>query len=165
VHARLTLAHIRQREAVLDRLIGCLNPGGVILVEDWWAANTDMVMTARRPDDAALYHRFQSVLGGQFECGGTDRGWARRIHGALLAAGLSDVITVIHATAWPGGQTGCHLVKGTIGQLWDKLIAAGLDHDELANVSELLDDPHLVLAGHPLYSTSGRRPPRGRSNH
>jgi SAM-dependent methyltransferase len=118
VHARLTLAHIPQRAAVLDRLIDCLNPGGVLLIEDWWAVNTDMVMTASRAEDAARYRHFLDVLGGLFEAGGTDRNWARRIHGALLQAGLTDVHTVIHATAWPGGQDGCHLVKATLGQLW-----------------------------------------------
>jgi SAM-dependent methyltransferase len=157
VHARLTLAHIPQREAVLAKLIDCLNPGGVILIEDWWAANTDMVMHARRGEDAELYHRFQTVLGGLFERGGTDRGWARRIHGALLDAGLVDVRTVIHATAWSGASPGCRLIRTAMGQLWDRLIAAGLTHDELLNVTELLDDPHLVVAGHPLYSTSGHR--------
>jgi hypothetical protein len=144
---------------VLGKLIACLNPGGVVLVEDWWTANTDVVMTATRPDDVDLYHRFQAILGGLFERGGTDRSWARRIHGTLLRAGLVNVHTLIHATAWPGGQTGCHLVKTTIGQLWDKLIAAGLHHDELVAITELLDDPYLVLAGHPLYSTAGHRLP------
>jgi SAM-dependent methyltransferase len=157
VHARLTLAHIRQREAVLDRLIDCLNPGGVILIEDWWAAVTDMVMHARHPDDAALYHRFQAVLGDLFEAGGTDRSWARCIHGRLLEAGLLDVHTVIHSTAWPGGQDGCRLVRSTLGQLWHRLIEAGLSHDDLVAVNELLDDSLFVLAGHPLYSTAGRR--------
>jgi len=95
-----------------------------------------------------------------FEAGGTDRNWARRIHGALLQAGLTGVHTVIHATAWTGGGPGARLIRATIGQLWDRLQAAGLGHDELIHISELLDDPALVLAGHPLYSTSGRRAPR-----
>ncbi|OLE30500.1 MAG: hypothetical protein AUG44_01095 [Actinobacteria bacterium 13_1_20CM_3_71_11] len=157
VHARLTLNHIPERHTVLTRLLHTLAPGGVLLVEDWWASNTDMVMHARRPEDVRLYHRFQHTLGRLFDAGGTDRTWARHIHGAMLAGGLTDVSTVIHATAWTGGGPGCRLVRSTIGQLWDRLLAAGLSHDDLIEVSELLDDPELVLAGHPLYSTAGYR--------
>ena len=160
VHARLTLNHIPERLHVLTRLIYTLAPDGILLVEDWWASNTDMVMHARSPEDVRAYHRFQHTLGRLFDAGGTDRTWARHIHGAMLSAGLADVTTVIHATAWTGGGPGARLIRATIGQLWDRLQAAGLGHDELIHISELLDDPALVLAGHPLYSTSGRRAPR-----
>jgi SAM-dependent methyltransferase len=163
VHARLTLNHIPERRTILTRLRRTLAPGGVLLIEDWWASNTDMVMHARTPEDIRLYHRFQHTLGRLFDAGGTDRTWARHIHGAMLTDGLADVTTVIHATAWTGGGPGCQLVKTTIGQLWDRLIATGLSHDDLVEVSELLDDPDLVLAGHPLYSTSGHRAPRQRA--
>ncbi|OLB64374.1 MAG: hypothetical protein AUI10_11430 [Actinobacteria bacterium 13_2_20CM_2_72_6] len=270
VHARLTLAHIPQRAAVLDRLIDCLNPGGVLgpagghhhvgvdrppVLDQEHAARVQAVdqpvqhrralrdvgqgqpgvhqvhvcrqavgggvglhhahpgmgegqpgldvhgehlaggadVVGQIPGDAAtagtqLQHpiavhveqggdavpgervqqggqrfimparHFQDVLGGLFEAGGTDRNWARRIHGALLQAGLTGVHTVIHATAWPGGQHGCHLVKATLGQLWERLTDAGLSDRDLREVSELMDDPYFVLAGHPLYSTSAIKP-------
>ena len=116
VHARLTLGHIPERLHVLTRLSYTLAPGGTLLVEDWWASNTDMVMHARSPEDVRAYHRFQHTLGRLFDAGGTDRTWARHIHGAMMAAGLTDVSTVIHATAWTGRSPGAQ--PGHIDLAW-----------------------------------------------
>ncbi len=158
VHARLTLAHIPERRHVLARLMSTLAPGGVILIEDWWAVLTDMVLATPSPQTAELYTRFQETLGALFEASGTDRDWARQIHGALLDAGLQDVQTVIHATAWAGGSAGARMIQSTIDQAHDRLIAIGLQPDELATVKALLDNPAFVLRGHLLFSTSGRKP-------
>ncbi len=158
VHARLTLAHIPRRHEVLTRLIQTLRPGGMVLIEDWWAVLTDMVMAAPNPGAALLYTRFQDTLGALFEAGGTDRNWAQQVHGALLRAGLEDVHTVIHATAWPGGSPAARMIQSTIDQAYSRLVAAGLEHQELAAVKALLDNPTFVLRGHLLFSTSGRKP-------
>lgn len=159
IHARLTLGHLPQRREILTRLIGALRPGGHILIEDWDAARTDMVLAAPTLEAAELYTLFQETVGVKvFTAAGTDRTWARRIHPAMLDDGLVDVHTVMHAQAWTGGGPGCHLVAVTIDQLRPSLLAAGLADERLDRVQELLADPGLVLAGHPLYSTSGRRP-------
>jgi len=158
VHARLTLGHIPQRRQVLARLVDTLTPGGVMLIEDWWAVLTDMVMAAPNPRAALLYTRFQETLGSLFEASGTDRDWARHIHGALLGAGLDDVQTVVHATAWSGGSPGARMIQSTIDQAYDRLVIAGLSPQELAAVKAMLDNPALVLRGHLLFSTSGRNP-------
>jgi 2-polyprenyl-3-methyl-5-hydroxy-6-metoxy-1,4-benzoquinol methylase len=158
IHARLTLGHLPQRRAVLARLAQSLNPGGWLLVEDWDASRTDMVLAAPTAAVNRLYTRFQQTLGAKvFAAAGTDRGWARRIHAAMLDEHLTDVDTTIQGRAWPGGGAGCQLIAGTLGQVRDKLLAAGLAAHELDQVRVLLDDPRLVLAGHLLYSTSGRR--------
>ncbi len=158
VHARLTLAHIPERQAVLARLVDTLLPGGVVLIEDWWAVLTDMVMAAPNPGAALLYTRFQGTLGALFEAGGTDRNWAQQVHGALLRAGLEDVQTVIHATAWPGGSPAARMIQSTIQQAQHQLVKAGLSPEELASVTALLNNPDFVLRGHLLFSTSGRKP-------
>ncbi|WP_213450845.1 class I SAM-dependent methyltransferase [Rhizomonospora bruguierae] len=160
VHARLTLGHLPQRRTILTRLADCLRPGGWLLVEDWDASRTDMVLAAPDPASARLYGRFQEILGARvFAASGTDRGWARRIHAAMLAERLVDVETTIQAQSWAGGSPGSQLVGGTIRQLWDRLLAAGLTASELEQVQLLVQNPRLVLAGHPLFSTSGRRSP------
>lgn len=158
IHARLTLGHLTKRREILGRLARSLRPGGWLLVEDWDASRPDMVLAAPNPSAARLYDRFQNILGAKvFAAAGTDRGWARRIHAAMLAEGLVDVDTTIRSRAWHGGSPGCQLVAGTLGQVRDRLIAAGMTPGELDQVHTLLHNPALVLAGHPLFSTAGRR--------
>jgi SAM-dependent methyltransferase len=159
IHARLLLNHLPQREQILAWLVANLAPGATILVEDWDASRTDMVLAAPDDDSAALYTRFQEILGGQvFAAQDTDRTWARRIHTAMLTLGLTDVDTQIHGRSWTGGRDGCRLVAGTARQVRDQLLGAGLTVAEFDRVLKLLDDPRLVLASHPLHSTSGTKP-------
>jgi ubiquinone/menaquinone biosynthesis C-methylase UbiE len=161
VHTRLTLQHIPQREAVLHWLVSdaVLKPGGVLLVEDWDASRTDMVLSAPSLEAKQLYDRFQNILGNQvFSGSGVDRTWARRVHGRMVAEGLLDVQTVISGESWLGGDIGGRLVAASLGQTAPLIRAAGMTDGELAEVRSLLDDPRLALASHLLYSTSGRKP-------
>jgi SAM-dependent methyltransferase len=158
IHARLTLGHLPAREAILRSLAELLAVGGTLLVEDWYSINTDTVMAAPDAAAAAAYTRFQRVQGRAFESSGTDRTWARRVYPVMVEAGLIEVHTEIHATAWAGGTPGCRLMASSMAQLRPQLLAAGLSEEDLDRAGALLRDPGLVVAGHPLYSTSGRRP-------
>jgi hypothetical protein len=80
----------------------------------------------------------------------------------MVREGLTTVDTVMHATAWTGGSPGARLVAATLAQLHDRLVDAGMTAEQLDQVRCLLNDPRLVLSGHPLYSTSGRRGQLGR---
>jgi SAM-dependent methyltransferase len=158
IHARLVLAHLREREDVLARLVAALARGGVLLVEDF-DVQQDMVLHAPDREAADLYARFQRTLSQDvFAAAGTDRTWARRAHGALRAAGLVDVRTTSRWESWTGGGAGARFVSGTIDQVRDRLLAAGLTDRHLDRVHALLADPRLVLAGHTLVSTSGHKP-------
>ncbi|HEX6967364.1 MAG TPA: methyltransferase domain-containing protein [Micromonosporaceae bacterium] len=156
IHARLTLAHLPDRQDILARLVGLLAPGGWILVEDWDTTRTDMVLHAPDLQAAEEYTIVQETVGRVFTAAGTDRGWARRVHAALRTHGLTDVHTVMHAESWTGGGPGAHLAATTITELRPALLAAGLTDRQLDRAHGLLSDPDLVLAGHLLYSTAGR---------
>jgi 2-polyprenyl-3-methyl-5-hydroxy-6-metoxy-1,4-benzoquinol methylase len=159
IHARLVLNHLPQRQEILSWLVANLAPGGTILVEDWDASRTNMVLAAPDAEAAHRYTTFQEILGARvFAAAGTDRTWARRIHAAMLTLGLTNVDTHMHGQSWAGGGDGCQLIAGTARQVRDRLLAAGLTAAEFDGVQELLDDPRLVLAGHLLYSTSGTKP-------
>ena len=160
VLARLTLVHLPQRRAVLHQLAGLLAPGGVLLVEDWAAIRDNVVIAAPSPGAAVLYQRYQHAAAAAFDESGADREWARRIHPTMLQAGLTDVETVVHARYWTGGGPGMRLVAAIQAQLSPRLRAAGLSEAELGQLVALAEDPRLVVHGHPLYSTSGRRPLR-----
>jgi SAM-dependent methyltransferase len=159
IHARLVLSHLPAREEILRRLAGVLAPGGVILIEDWNALSTDVVMAA--PDRAAaeVYAKYQRVVGLHvFAAAGTDRTWSRRTNLAMRRLGLTGVETRVDASYWAGGGAGCRLVKTMTYEVTDALLANGFDEDEIALLRVVLDDPRLLIHGHPLYSTSGWRP-------
>jgi 2-polyprenyl-3-methyl-5-hydroxy-6-metoxy-1,4-benzoquinol methylase len=158
IHARLVLSHLPPRREILHRLVERLAPGGLILVEDW-TPRPDVVMAAPSVEDAEVYTVFQKTMTTQvFAASGTDRTWGRQIHQAMLDEGLQDVQTLIHARAWPGGSVGCRLVQVLIEEVRPALLAAGLTGQQLEHVRQLLDDRRLIIHGHPMYSTSGRRP-------
>jgi SAM-dependent methyltransferase len=156
VHARLVLSHLPNRREILGRLVDHLAPGGLLLVEDW-TPRVDAVLCAPGVREERAYIRFQETLARVFAAAGTDRSWGRRLHEVMLGYGLRPVRTEVHAKAWPGGSAGARLVQACIQELRPRLIDAGATEQELRRVHELLDDPRLVLHGHPMYSTSGQR--------
>jgi ubiquinone/menaquinone biosynthesis C-methylase UbiE len=158
IHARLVLAHLPEREEILARLVAALAGGGVLLVEDF-DVQQDMVLQAPDQEAAAAYAALQRALTRDvFVAAGNDRTWARRAHGAFLDAGLIEVRTTGRWESWTGGSTGARFISGTVDQVGDRLLAAGLTASHLDRVQALLADPRLVLAGHTLVSTSGRKP-------
>jgi SAM-dependent methyltransferase len=162
IHARLVLSHIPQREVILRRLAAALAPGGVLLTEDWEARVTGVVVAAPGPEAAELYQRYQQTVSRDvFSAAGTDRTWARRAHTAMRQVGLVDVETTVSARFWIGGGAGCRLAATIMFQLKERLYDAGMTPGEIAELGSLMADPRTVIHGHPLYSTSGRRPHQG----
>ena len=88
IHARLTLSHVPERDALLPELADLLAPGGWLLIEDWAPYRTDPVVSAPDPTAAELVDTYVRMVGGVFDRAGTDPVWGRRIHAAMLAAGL-----------------------------------------------------------------------------
>ena len=157
IHARLTLAHLPNRRAVCHELATRLAPDGVLLIEDWAALATDVVVTAPSAAAAHLYERYQRLAAEVFDAGGTDRTWARRIHAVLRDEGLVDVTTVVHAGYWTAGSPGLRMVAAVNQQLRPQLRMRGMTDGQLDRLLRVLADPGLVVHGHPLYATSGRR--------
>jgi ubiquinone/menaquinone biosynthesis C-methylase UbiE len=158
IHARLVLAHLPARRHILHRLVTALARGGTLLVEDWDASRTDTVIAAPSQEAARLYNHYQHTVGDKvLAAAGTDRDWARRIHAAMIEESLTEVDTVVHARSWTGGGPGCQLAATNLDQLREQLLAGGMTVGQIEELRPILDDPGLVVAGHLLYSTSGRR--------
>ena len=161
IHARLTLAHLPNRRAVCHELATRLAPDGVLLIEDWAALSQDVVVAAPSVAAAHLYERYQRLAAEVFDTAGTDRTWARRIHSVLVEEGLTDVTTTVHTSYWTAGGPGLRMVAAVSRQLRRQLLLRGMTDGQLERLVEILTDPGLVVHGHPLYSTSGRRPAVG----
>jgi hypothetical protein len=79
----------------------------------------------------------------------------------MRQVGLVDVETTVSARFWMGGGAGCRFAATIMYQLKEHLYDAGMTPDEIAELGSLMADPRTVIHGHPLYSTSGRRPHQG----
>jgi ubiquinone/menaquinone biosynthesis C-methylase UbiE len=161
IHARLVLLHLPTRRQILPRLVAALAPGGALVIEDFETTVRGIVLAAARPADAELietYHRLlvEHVL----PANGSDPGWASQVHAMMLAEGLIDVDTAIHARSWPGGCPGARLIAANVVQTREHFIAAGLSDDQVAEILRLTEDPRLVVRNPLTYSTIGRRPAR-----
>lgn len=160
IHARLLLAHLPNPDHLLADLAILLAPGGTILIEDWAPGLTpdQVIVTAPTRAAAAAYAQFQHTINEQvIDHASTDTSWGRRIHPAMLAAGLVDVDTEVHAQYWTGGSPGCRAIAAGLTQLRPQLLAF-LTNEHLDQIADLLTDPRLVVHGNLLYATSGRRP-------
>lgn len=88
---------------------------------------------------------------------GNDPLWATRIHAEMLRAGLREVDTAIDARSWPGGTAGAMIIRTNLAQLHDGFVSTGFGAHRIERLWELAADPRLVVRGHLMFSTIGRR--------
>jgi SAM-dependent methyltransferase len=157
VHARLLLAHLADRDTLLPALTGVLAPDGVLVVEEWGGAGPGLVLSSPWPDTADLYQRYQQALLAMFASAGNDATWSVRVHAAMVAAGLSDVRTVVRARSWTGDSAGCRLPIAVSGQVRARLVEHGLDPDDLDLLRTHLSDPRVVVLGNLTWSITGHK--------
>jgi SAM-dependent methyltransferase len=158
VHARLLLNHLPARREVLHTLASALRPGGILLTEDFAPEEADVfVACAPSAEDAELLQRYHVVHQDVLTSHGNTRKWSRLALGAMVEEGLAEVETVIYGRTWHGGDPGCSLLAAGLEGIRPEFIAMGMTDAELDRVLELFADPRVILRGHPLYSTSGRR--------
>lgn len=157
IHARLVLLHIPQRVEILGRLAAALAPGGALVVEEWATEFDNLVLAAPDEESAGLVEQYQDILVNRvLPAKGNDPTWAGKVHGAMLAAGLVDVDTAIHARSWPGGTAGALIIAANVAQLREEFIAAGFTAERLDRLCRVVEDPRVVIRGHFTYSTVGR---------
>lgn len=158
VHVRLVLAHLPERREVLQHLVAALRPGGALLVEEFDASWDRCILYSPDPDAYRLFTAYHQALLAVLRSAGADPGWGRTVHHAMRQAGLVCVETELWSRSWRGGEAGCRLPYTAIGQLHDRLTAAGIGPADLDRLRELLLDRRLVVHGNTAVSTTGHRP-------
>jgi SAM-dependent methyltransferase len=153
IHCRAVLMHLPEREAVLDRLVSWLRPGGWLLVEDGF-----ILPRLFSPSDLA--RAFTAVADLMADRVGSDTEWALRLPGPLHARGLDRTGGAVHVprTATPV----LHHILLSLDQLRPALVAGGsFSGEELDRVAALLRsrDPSVITYGFGLVSAWGQRPP------
>jgi SAM-dependent methyltransferase len=163
INLRLVLAHLCSREHVLHRLVDRLNPGGVLLTQDWFMGEVrDFVIQAPTDLDTAVlrrtYHTYLQILRQQRY----EPTWAAQAHDRMIHEGLLDVnLQVLGAPRdhqWRGGGPGAQYMSACFNQLREPLIANRMSAVALDRVRNLLRDPLVVIRAHQLCSVSGHKP-------
>ncbi|RCW40697.1 methyltransferase family protein [Halopolyspora algeriensis] len=157
VHARLLLILLSERERVLDRLIGALKPGGVLVLEDFDVAGAGALL-APEDGDAEVFDRVLETYLSAMAVLGADIRWGRHLYAALRRRGLRDVRSVGHAEVWPGGSSGCELIRTNFTQLRRQILDRGtVGHSEWRRAVELLDHEGFAMRSFLLVANSGLR--------
>ncbi|EFC84166.1 bifunctional 2-polyprenyl-6-hydroxyphenol methylase/3-demethylubiquinol 3-O-methyltransferase UbiG [Parafrankia sp. EUN1f] len=142
VHARFVLEHLREREAVLDRLRTWLKPGGVLVLESLAGFPVE---SSPNPAFREAMLGIEQVLAKTI---GTDSTWARGFPEPLRSRGLVDVGMSVHLPTTGGGNASARCWTLTLNRLRPRIRDLRLASD--AALDEALDrlaDPSFFDVG------------------
>ncbi len=135
VHARLVLGHLRQRLAVLDRLISALRPGGILVLEEFTNLEGRGQPFLRAPanGDTASLQRVHDACTRFLEAGGVDFTYPWLLPNLLADRGLVGIGAEGDWRFCRGGTAGAQLMKANLEQLRQRLVERGLTVEADAN--------------------------------
>ena len=129
----MVLEHIAERDAVLDKLIAALRPGGTIVVEDY-----DWTAFGFESADGAESRVAEGILG-LMAAAGFDRAYGRSLVGTLADRGLVDVRGEGRSLVIDGSHPGFAFFRLSFEQLAPAALDAGyMTVDDAAVVGEKL---------------------------
>ncbi|WP_331771420.1 class I SAM-dependent methyltransferase (plasmid) [Embleya sp. NBC_00888] len=161
IHGRLVLLHIPERRAILSRLVDALEPGGVLVVEDWYCPEPPRVLACADPADEKVFTEVVAGILAELRSRGADLEWAAATRDAFVEAGLTDVRVTRSDADCAGPGLAHRLYACNARQLRSRLAESGLDDDILDRFQEVAGRPGLVTTGWRLYSTIGTKPAAG----
>ncbi len=150
VHTRALLAHLPQREQILDALVAALRPGGVLLVED---VDHFPVHAAESPLHTEV---FGAYLDGAVRAGAA-KDWARRLPTELRRRGLRDIRVDCEVPLFEGGAAHSEFWRLTLAQARDLVLTEGISPHRLAEWDRQLDEPGRWFPGLAHVAACGRR--------
>jgi ubiquinone/menaquinone biosynthesis C-methylase UbiE len=153
ISARTVLMHIRERQAVLSKMVGWLAPGGTILIEDLG------VFVGESSVDQDFRKMMTSVQElGPRTIGADMRHWPRSFPRPLVEAGLDDVGVHAYCPVVAKDTTARDYLQTSMQGVRPRIIAEGIATEEEADRWEaLLDDPGFMDLGLVMMSMWGRR--------
>jgi 2-polyprenyl-3-methyl-5-hydroxy-6-metoxy-1,4-benzoquinol methylase len=159
IHARAVLAHLRDPQAILARLVGALRPGGWLLIEDVDFGGTAATMLGRYTvpsDDAAACERAYHAIATMFARAGADATRGAQLPALLTRAGLEDIGGEVH-TPIVCGVPGAW-VRLSYEYLRQPMLATGLlTEADIERDWAFLSDPHSRYLPPFMVSAWGRR--------
>ena len=147
VHCRALLVHLSDPEKAIERLVGWLRPGGVLVAEEPW---TDVARLSPDP----LVAKAAEALGQTL-----DGGFARSLPSALRRAGLERVEADAELRFFEGGSELAAFFGRALEGASAPLVASGrLDAGEARELRRLFNDPAFCDCGWPRIGAVGWKP-------
>ncbi len=147
VHCRAVLVHLSDPELALERMVGWLRPGGVLVAEEPW-----IEVAALAPDPIAA--RAVEALGRE-----VDVGFARRLPAALRDAGLGPVSAKTEVRFFDGGTGEAAFFQRVLEGACATLVASGrLDAGDVRRFLSRFGDPAFFDCGWPRIGAVGWKP-------
>ena len=157
IHARLVLEHLPEREAVLEKLVAAVKPGGWLLVED-----VDYISGVPVGQVGAAEHqRTQSVRLREFARRGVDSYFGRHLPERLRAHGLTSVGNDGRVWVMEAGSAGANWFKLSLAHLRSQLVGPDLLTDaEVDEMLRLFDTPGFAAFSPIIVGAWGQKPRR-----
>jgi SAM-dependent methyltransferase len=155
-HTRLVLGHVPEREAVIDRLIAALKPGGWLVSEEFDGRSMLPDVDINPVEGATpLIAAIQQVLMNH----GANSRFGRLLPGRLRARGLADLGAEGRVLSLEGGSVGAGLHKTNALHMRKEIVEGGImtEADFEWELSRL-DDPNLLIPSPIMWTAWGRRP-------
>jgi SAM-dependent methyltransferase len=156
VHARLVLAHVREREAALASMVGSLRTGAWLLVEDADPALQPLSSLKEAGPEEELANRIRGGFRSLLADRGADLAYGRTLPATLRELGLVEVAAEAYlALRHPAA---IDLEWATVSMLRGQLVDRGLaTNEEIKRHLASVASGRLDLAQPPLVSAWGRR--------
>ena len=159
VHSRDVLEHIPEREAVLDKMVAAVKPGGWLVAED-----VDF-MSALRADGFGEQTELTTFEGKMWTAGmqsmaarGIDGEYGRRLPWRLAARGLTNIGAEVRGGLATAGSPQATLVALSTTQLRPLLFEGGMTEDELDRLDEYIKSEDFMGFGPFHVAAWGRKP-------
>jgi SAM-dependent methyltransferase len=155
IHARLVLIHIPERDAVLERLIKALRPGGWLVIEDFDALS---LLPDRDVNPHEVPLSTADAMRIYMARGGADARSGRLLHGKFCTLGLTEVGAEGRMLMFDRANGGTEILRVNFEQVGPRLIASGLiDKEQLRSDLARLDDADFAMPSPIMWSVRGRR--------
>jgi SAM-dependent methyltransferase len=151
VHVRALLMHLHERDRLLKALVGAVQPGGWLLIEE-----AD-IYAAEALTTGALAEVWGIVVPALAPAG-LDLRFARQLPYRLRAEGLQDVTCHLDNFLYPGGSTGAQFLQITLEQAAEKVPFSPGDRAVIDAAVAELNDPDRWFPPVGMVAAWGRRP-------
>ena len=156
VHARLVLLHLPQRNAVIDKLICALNPGGWLVLEEFTPVFPGPIPDPETEDEDRVNRVYEGVQQLLSRSGADTQAYPRSLVRRFHSWGLTEVGA--EGTVVLGSPSVGEVIRANIQQVSSQLVGAGVSGEDVAAALRTVNDSQHLLALPMLISAWGRKP-------
>jgi len=158
VHSRDVLEHIPEREAVLDKMVAALKPGGWLVAEDVdFTAALRLDGFGEKGEVITLDGKWYAAAAQAMTKLGIDPEYGRKLPWRLRARGLTEISADVRAVLIKGNTLTAKLYELSLTQQ-RRLISGYLTEDEIDRVAAVLQDEDYMAFGPFHVAAWGRKP-------